>query len=256
MAKAAGQTKPPKPTRAEKKAARAQRRESRRETWRNMRQAFTLTRQNDPRFLPYVVIAGVLAGTVTFLIVFLLSSWLFAVPMGVLAALVAAMLVFSRRAQKSMYAQAEDQAGAAGWLLSQQLKGEWRLEQGVAGTTQLDVVHRLVGRPGVVLVGEGAPQRVRPLLAQEKKKVARICRDAEPPIPIYDIVVGKGEDEVRLGKLQRHLLKLPPNLSKEQVAALDKRLKALGAARTPLPQGPMPPGAKMRNVQRAARRRT
>ena len=61
---------------------------------------------------------------------------------------------------------------------------------------------------------------------------------------------------MRLGKLQRHLLKLPPNLSKEQVSALDKRLKALGAARTPLPQGPMPPGAKMRNVQRAARRRT
>jgi hypothetical protein len=222
-----------------------------------MRQAFTLTRQNDPRFIPYVVIAAVLAAALVYLIVLVVSGspW-FGIPLALMAALVAAMLVFSRRAQKSMFTQAEDQRGAAGWLLSQQLKGEWRLEQGVAGTTQLDVVHRLVGRPGVVLVGEGQSQRVRGLLAQEKKKVARIVRDAEPPIPIYDLVVGKGEDEVRLAKLSRYLLKLPPNLNKEQVAALDKRLKALGAARTPLPQGPMPPGAKMRNVQRATRRRT
>ena len=50
-------------------------------------------------------------------------------------------------------------------------------------------------------------------------------------------------------------MKLPRNLSKEQVVALDRRLAALGAQRTPIPQGPMPAGAKMRNVQRAARRR-
>jgi hypothetical protein len=50
-------------------------------------------------------------------------------------------------------------------------------------------------------------------------------------------------------------MKLPRNLSKEQVAALDKRLSALGGTRTPIPQGPMPTGVKMRSVQRAARRR-
>lgn len=253
MAKAAGQSKPAKPTRAEKKAARAQRREARRETWRNMRQAFTLTRENDPRFIPYVVIAGVLAAAVTYLVVLLVSgSPYFGIPLAVMAALVTAMLVFSRRAQKSMFTQAEGQLGAAGWLLSQQLKGDWRLTQGVAGNTQLDAVHRLVGRPGVVLVGEGAPHRVRGLLAQEKKKVARISGDT----PIYDLVVGTGEGEVRLAKLSRHLLKLPPNLSKDQVAALDKRLKALGGARTSMPQGPLPQGAKMRNMQRTVRRRS
>jgi hypothetical protein len=50
-------------------------------------------------------------------------------------------------------------------------------------------------------------------------------------------------------------MKLPRNLSKEQVAALERRLTALGAQRVPLPQGPMPSGAKLRSVQRAARRR-
>ena len=74
--------------------------------------------------------------------------------------------------------------------------------------------------------------------------------------PIYDIVVGTGEGDIRLSKLNRYLLKLPANLSKDEVAALEKRLSALGGMRAPLPQGPMPQGAKMRNVQRAVRRRS
>ncbi len=137
-------------------------------------------------------------------------------------------------------------------MLQQQLRGDWRLTQAVAGTTQLDAVHRMVGRPGVVLVGEGAPHRVRGLIAQEKKKIARVTGDT----PIYDVIVGTDEGDLRLAKLSRYLLKLPRNLSRDQVAALDKRLSALGGARSPLPQGPIPQGAKLRNVQRTVRRRS
>jgi hypothetical protein len=93
---------------------------------------------------------------------------------------------------------------------------------------------------------------VRGLIAQEKKKISRIAGDT----PIYDVIVGTGEGELRLAKISRYLVKLPANLSKEEVRALDKRLGALGGPRPPLPQGPMPAGAKMRNVQRAVRRRT
>jgi hypothetical protein len=242
-----------KPTRADKRAARAAKRQSRRETWRNLRQAFTITRQNDPRFLPYAVGAGLLAAAVLYVVFFFLTgSWWVPIPIAVLAFVLAGMLVFSRRAQSAMYGQAEGQPGAAGWLLQQQLKGDWRLTQGVAGTTQLDVVHRLVGRPGVVLVGEGAAHRVRGLIAQEKKKVSRVVGDT----PIYDVVVGTGEGDLRLARLQRWLLKLPANLSKPEVAALEKRLSALSTTRAPMPQGPLPQGAKMRNLQRTVRRRS
>jgi len=218
-----------------------------------MRQAFSLTRKNDPKFLPYLVIFGVLAGALVYLLgLLLIGSTVLPIPFAVLAALVAAMFVFSRRAQRSMFTQAEGQPGAAGWMLQQQLRGDWRLTQAVAGTTQLDAVHRMVGRPGIVLVGEGAQHRVRGLMAQEKKKVSRISGAT----PIYDVIVGTGEGELRLGKLSRYLVKLPTNLSKQEVNALDKRLAALGGARSPLPQGPLPPGAKMRNMQRAVRRKS
>jgi hypothetical protein len=243
----------PKLSRAEKKAARSAKREKRRETFRNLGQAFTITRQSDPRFLPYLILWTVLGVAAAYLVVFLITNSVYLpIPFAVLAGLMIGMLVFSRRAQRSMFSQAEGQPGAAGWMLSQQLRGDWRLTQAVAGTTQLDAVHRLVGRPGIVLVGEGAPHRVRGLIAQEKKKIARVSGDT----PIYDVIVGTADSDVRLSKLNRYLMKLPRNLSKEQVSSLDKRLAALSQSRTPLPQGPLPQGAKMRNVQRTVRRRS
>jgi hypothetical protein len=253
MAKSAGPARPAKPTRAEKKATRAAKKQSRRETWKSMGQAFTLTRKQDPKFLPYVILFSVLAAAALYvLVLWITDSTLLPIPFAVFGFVIVAMLVFSRRAQAAMYGQAEGQPGAAGWLMQQQLKGDWRLTQGIAGTTSLDVVHRLVGRPGIVLVGEGAPHRVRGLIAQEKKKISRVAGDT----PIYDVTVGTNEGELRLGKLNRYLLKLPNNLSKQEVAALDKRLAALGGARMPVPQGPMPQGAKMRNMQRTVRRRS
>lgn len=238
-------------TRAEKKEQRIARRQRRRETFSSMRQAFTMTRQNDSRLIPYLVLAFVVAAAVVYLLLMWLtnSTWLPILP-AILFGVIAAMFLFSRRAQSSAYRQAEGQPGAAAYVLGQ-MRGDWRKTDAVAGTAQLDAVHRILGRPGVILVGEGAPHRVKPLLAQEKKKVSRLAGDA----PIYDFVVGNGEGEITLGKLNTTIMKLPRNLSKEQVVALERRLAALGAQRTPIPQGPMPAGARMRNVQRAARRR-
>jgi hypothetical protein len=251
---ARGKSAKTKLSRADKKALRAAKRQQRRETWRNIRQAFVLTRQSDPRFLPVMILWAAFAIAAVYLLVFFITGSLWIpIPLALVFGLVVGMFVFSRRAQRSMFAQAEGQAGAAGWMLKQQLRGDWRLTEAVAGTTQLDAVHRLVGRPGVVLVGEGAPHRVRGLIAQEKKRTARVVGDT----PIYDITIGTGEGDIRLGKLNRYLLKLPSNLSKAEVGALEKRLAALGGSRQlGLPKGPMPQGAKMRNVQRTVRRRS
>ncbi|GAB2460771.1 DUF4191 domain-containing protein [Jatrophihabitans fulvus] len=243
----------PKLTKEQKSALRAAKKQKRRETFSNLKQAFTLTRQQDPKFLPYLIGFTVVTAAVVYALGLIITdSVVVPIPIALLLAIFVGMLVFSRRAQRSMFAQAEGQAGAAGWMLQQNLRGDWRLTQAVAGTTHLDAIHRLVGRPGVVLVAEGAPHRLRGLIAQEKKRTARIVGDT----PIYDVTVGSGEGEIPLSKLNRHLLKLPANLSKEQVNALEKRLQALGGAKSPLPQGPMPQGAKMRNVQRTVRRRT
>ena len=76
-------------------------------------------------------------------------------------------------------------------------------------------------------------------------------------MPIYDIIVGNGEGEVPLSKLERHLTKLPANITVKQMDSLESRLVALGSKMGPaaMPKGPMPAGAKMRGMQRTVRRR-
>jgi hypothetical protein len=158
--------------------------------------------------------------------------------------------VFGRRAQGTAYRQVEGQPGAASWVL-EGMRGDWRVTAGAAGTPQLDAVHRVLGRPGIILVGEGSPNRVRGLLAQEKKKVSRVVGDT----PIYDIVVGDDEGQVPLRKLSSHVTKLPRNLSAAEVNSLGKRMSALGGPKMPVPGGPLPGGKAMTVSQRQVRRR-
>ena len=150
-----------------------------------------------------------------------------------------------------MYAKAKGQPGAAGWALDT-MRGQWRVTQAVAGTTHLDVVHRVIGRPGVILVAEGAAHRTKGLLAQEKKRVARVAGQ----VPIYEMTVGEEADQVPLAKLQRQMTKLPRNIDKDQMATLEKRLAAIAGRGGPaMPKGPMPKGAGMKGMQRTVRRR-
>ena len=131
------------------------------------------------------------------------------------------------------------------------MRGQWRVTQGVAGNTHLDAVHRVIGRPGIIFVAEGAPHRVKNLLAQEKKRTARVAGTT----PIYDVVVGNEEGQVPLKSLQRHLMKLPRNIYAAEMDSLEGKLNALGNRSAAMPKGPMPQGAKMRSVQRTVRRR-
>jgi hypothetical protein len=239
-----------KPDKAAKKAAKQEKRAAAKARRRQIWQAFQMQRKEDKALLP-LMIAAVLAGAaVAFLLGLLFGLEWVLLPIGVAVGLLVAVSIFGRRVQRSVYSKADGQPGAAGWALDN-MRGQWRVTQGVAGTTHLDAVHRVVGRPGVVLVAEGAPHRVKSLLAQEKKRTARVVGST----PIYDVVVGNDEGQVPLRNLQRHLMKLPRNISAQQMESLDGRLAALGSRAAALPKGPMPAGAKMRSVQRTVRRR-
>ncbi|SFO27217.1 protein of unknown function [Geodermatophilus obscurus] len=217
---------------------------------RMIKQAYSLTRKNDPK-LPWLMLIAfvVVAGAVELLAILFGAPFLL-LPLAVITGVLAAMIVFGRRAQGSAYRQVEGQPGAAAWVL-EGMRGDWRVSAGVAGTAQLDAVHRVLGRPGIILVAEGSPTRVRSLLAQEKKKIARIVGDT----PIYDVMVGDEEGQVPLRKLSTHVMKLPRNLSAGEVNTLGKRMAALGGARMPVPGGPLPGGKQMTVSQRQVRRR-
>ncbi len=215
-----------------------------------IKQAYSLTRRNDPKLPWIMLITFVVTAAVVELLGILFDSPFLFLPMAIILGLLATLVVFGRRAQGSAYRQVEGQPGAAAWVL-EGMRGNWRVDSGVAGTPQMDAVHRVLGRPGVILVAEGSPQRVRGLLAQEKKRLSRVVGDA----PIYDVTVGDGEGQVPLRKLSQHVMKLPRNLSGAEVNALGKRIAALGGQRMPVPGGPLPGGRTMSLSSRQVRRR-
>ncbi|HCS56544.1 MAG TPA: DUF4191 domain-containing protein [Gordonia polyisoprenivorans] len=239
-------------SKADKKAARQARRKASKERFTQLWQAFQMQRKEDKRLIPYMVGLFVLIVAIFVVIgLFVGSPWLL-VPIGVVLGILAAFLLFGRRVQKTVYTKAEGQPGAAGWALSN-MRGQWRVQQAVTGTSHLDAVHRVIGKPGVILVGEGSPSRVTTLLGQEKKKVARVVGDT----PIYQIMVGNDDGQVPLSKLERHLNKLPGNIDRKRMETLEGRLSALGGKQPGpgMPKGPLPGNAKMRSMQRTARRR-
>lgn len=217
---------------------------------RQLKQAYSISRQHDPKLPWAMLITAIAIFTVIEVPAILFwNPWIF-LPLALAVALLGALIVFSRRAQRAAFGRVEGQSGAAAWVL-QGMRGDWRISPGVAGNSQLDSVHRVLGRPGVMLVAEGAPHRVKGLLAQEKKKVARVVGT----IPIYDIVVGDADGQVPLKKLGSHLTKLPRNITAGQVNTLERRLAALGGVKMPIPQGPMPKGTTLSVSQRTLRRR-
>jgi hypothetical protein len=241
-----------KPDKAARKEAKLLKRAESKQRRRQIFQAFNMQRKQDKALIPIMVGALLLCTAVVFGIGLIFHMQWMVLPLGVALGVLAAIFLFGRRMQRSVYGQAEGQPGAAGWALDN-MRGQWRVTQGVAGTTHLDAVHRVIGRPGVVLIAEGAPHRTKGLLAQEKKRTARLIGDT----PIYDVMVGNGDGEVPLAKLERHLTKLPANITVKQMDALESRLAALGTKAGPaaMPKGPLPGQAKMRNVQRTVRRR-
>jgi Domain of unknown function (DUF4191) len=239
-----------KKDKAAAKAAKQERRAASKQRRAQLLQAFNLQRREDKALLPLMigVFLAVIAVAVGAGLLFG-QLWLI-LPLGVALGCFGAILIFGRRVQRNVFAKAEGQPGAAAWAL-ENLRGGWKVTPAVTGTTQLDAVHRVIGRPGVVLVAEGAPHRLKPLVAQEKKRVSRLIGDT----PIYDVTVGNGEGQVPLAKLPRHLAKLPRNVTAAQVDSLESKLAILATRGAAMPKGPTPQGVKMRNIQRTVRRR-
>lgn len=205
--------------------------------------AFRNTKAVDPRLVAWLVGAVVVGLVLGLVIGYLLGSWVTAVAVGVPLALLAGLAVFGWRAQRAALLSIEGRPGAAAAVL-QAMRGRWLVTPAVAATRKQDFVHRVVGRPGVVLVGEGSPARVASLLKQEKRRIARAAGD----VPIHEVSVGNGPDQVPLQRLQAHLARLPRALKGQQIGDLDTRLSALRDQELPLPKGPIG------NIRRPKRR--
>lgn len=217
---------------------------------------YQLASKRDPK-LPLYLAGAFIVGFLVFFIpgVILASSvysrvllTIFAVLVGVLLA----MLLFGRLAQRAAYSQLEGQPGAAsaamgglrkGWFYEQEpVAAEAGRARNMREMQNAAMVFRAVGKPGVVLVAEGPRSGAMKLLEAERKRVARV---SGPEVPVHTLRIGEGDGAVAVSKLTSTMTKLPRKLTDAEVQAVNKRLRALGGVKPPIPQGMDPRSAKI-----------
>jgi hypothetical protein len=211
---------------------------------KQIRLVASLVNQQDRKALPIVIGSAVAIIVVCVLVGIFTGTLAFLLPVGVLLGLLTGMILFGRFAQAAQFKAIEGQPGAAAAVL-QSMRGNWTVTPAVTANRNMDVVHRAVGRPGVILVGEGAPSRLTPLIAAEKKKTARVAHE----VPVYDFQVGNAEGQIPVRQLQRKIMRLPRNLRPAAVSDLNYRLKALQPSMQ-MPKGPLPKGVRQPRMPR------
>lgn len=159
--------------------------------------------------------------------------------LGILAfgtALLSTTFFFGKIAEKAAYASIAGQVGAAASVLNA-IRGAWFVTPAVGVDKNQNMVHRVVGRPGIILVGEGSRPGV--LLAEQRKAHARYAQG----VPIHELIVD--DVDITISNLQKKIKKLGKSLRPAEVTQVRNRLKALPQTALPIPKGPLPLGRKM-----------
>ena len=156
-------------------------------------------------------------------------------PLGFLAA----FFLFTRFANTAAFSSIEGQLGAGASVLMS-IKRGFITTPAVNVNRDQDMVHRVSGKAGIVLVGEGG-FAVRSLMQDEKRKMERFLSG----VPITEVYVGDGQNQVSIRKLQKHLKKLPKKLNTTQLREVRARLRSVGGLNLPMPKGPMPGNVRM-----------
>ena len=156
-------------------------------------------------------------------------------PLGFLAA----FFLFTRFANTAAFSSIEGQMGAGASVLMSIRRG-FVTTPAVNVNRDQDMVHRVSGKAGIILVGEGG-FAVRTLMQDEKRKMERFLSG----VPITEVYVGDGQNQVSIRKLQKHLKKLPKKLNTSQLREVRARLRSVGGLTLPMPKGPLPGNARM-----------
>jgi hypothetical protein len=229
---------------AKRAAKKAEKKANKKTPWfKQIWQVYKMTAKQEPRI--WIWLALILFGVIALGVIVGQFIWprhviymsVLAVPLGLLGA----MMFLARHAERAAYKQIEGKPGAAFAALGQIKKG-WTVDQepiAIDGRSQ-DMVFRAVGRPGIVLIGDGNPNRLAKMMRKEQQRAARVA----PGVVITEFIVGDDDGQVPLVKLQRKMQRLKPTLTKNEVAVVTKRIQSMGGLKLPVPKGVDPMKAR------------
>jgi len=199
-----------------------------------VKDAYKLVKKNSPLAVIWCLLVFALVLTFGVIIGNNLGHPIYAGFITLPVAFLAAFFLFTRYANVAAYASIEGQIGAGASVLMSIRRG-FVTTPAVNVNRDQDMVHRVSGKAGIILVGEGG-FGVKTLMQDERRKMERFLSG----VPVTEVVVGDGQGQVTVRKLQKHLKKLPKKLNTVQLREVRARLRSVGGLNMPMPKGPMP----------------
>ena len=199
-----------------------------------VKDAYKLVKKNSPLAVIWCLLVFALVLTFGVIIGNNLGHPIYAGFITLPVAFLAAFFLFTRYANVAAYASIEGQIGAGASVLMSIRRG-FVTTPAVNVNRDQDMVHRVSGKAGIILVCEGG-FGVKTLMQDERRKMERFLSG----VPVTKVVVGDGQGQVTVRKLQKHLKKLPKKLNTVQLREVRARLRSVGGLNMPMPKGPMP----------------
>ncbi len=204
-----------------------------------LKDAYKLVKNDSPMAILWCLLVFVLILTFGVIIGNNLGHPIYAGFLSLPLAFLAGFFLFTRFANTAAFSSIQGQLGAGASVLMS-IKRGFITTPAVAVNRDQDMVHRVSGKAGIILVGEGG-FAVRTLMQDERRKMERFLSG----VPVTEILVGDGQGQVSIRKLQKHLKKLPKKLSTVQLREVRARLRSVGGLNIPMPKGPMPTSNRM-----------
>ena len=204
-----------------------------------VKDAYRLVKKDSPLAVVWCLVIFVLVLTFGIIIGNNLGHPIYAGFITLPVAFLAAFFLFTRYANTAAFASIQGQLGAGASVLMS-IKRGFVTTPAVNVNRDQDMVHRVSGKAGIILVGEGG-FGVKSLMQDEKRKMERFLSG----VPVTEVMVGENSGQVSIRKLHKHLKKLPKKLNTAQLREVRARLRAVGGLNLPMPKGPMPTNVRM-----------
>jgi hypothetical protein len=204
-----------------------------------VKDAYKIVKKDSPLAVVWCLVIFVLVLTFGIIIGNNLGHPIYAGFITLPVAFLAAFFLFTRYANTAAFASIQGQLGAGASVLMS-IKRGFVTTPAVNVNRDQDMVHRVSGKAGIVLVGEGG-FGVKSLMQDEKRKMERFLSG----VPVTEVIVGENSGQVSIKKLHKHLKKLPKKLNTAQLREVRARLRSVGGLNLPMPKGPMPTNVRM-----------
>jgi len=201
-------------------------------------QIWKLTAQTDKTAVPLAIAGGIGALAISLVFAFIGGGSTLGIivwsVLGLVAGAVSFSAILSRKAEKVAFARIEGQPGAVGAILGTVLKRGWSgSEEPVAVNAKTqDLVYRLSGRGGIVIIGEGHRSSVARLIEDEKRRLSHIAAG----VPVTVLWVCNDEHSVSLRQIAPTVFKLKRVVKATELGEINKRLSTM-RLNVPVPKG-------------------